>query len=350
MIAMSPYGYYLDYLIIWALYLSLVIHTYSFFKIFPRKKKPRTGLVLGNGLVLACLLGTIGLVWESQLRFVSVETEALGMSLPSRRWFALHTELNSLGCRDKEWSRDKRNRHRVAFVGDSFAYGWGVEDTDHRFTGLLQAKFDAVRPGAVEVLTVAKPGWGTANQIQPVRDLVTSFGVDEVVLCYLPNDMETAIDIDPSFDPTRPPESTWINPDFSPLMYHLHARLAIPRAPTVAGYFDWLAEGFERKESWRRHTQALTYLRDICQENGATFKVVLLPFLMPTRSEFDLAGIHAKVKAFLQSIDVPVLDLLPRIQGRDHSELVVNSADPHPNEAAHAIFADAIWDAYFRRP
>jgi hypothetical protein len=34
--------------------------------------------------------------------------------------------------------------------------------------------------------------------------------------------------------------------------------------------------------------------------------------------------------------------MLPVLNGRDAAELMVNSYDAHPNEAAHALFADAV--------
>ena len=47
----------------------------------------------------------------------------------------------------------------------------------------------------------------------------------------------------------------------------------------------------------------------------------------------------------------PASDLLPSIEPRPEAraglELVVNAYDPHPNERANELFADAIWQAFY---
>ncbi|MGB0716976.1 MAG: hypothetical protein ACPGXK_13930, partial [Phycisphaerae bacterium] len=151
MIAMSPFGYWLDYIILWLLYLGFIVHTIAFFKLFPREKYRRTGLVLGNLMVFGVMLGSIGMIGEIYLRFYSVKTEALGLSLPARRWFALHTSLNDVGCRDKQWTREKKAARRIAFIGDSYTYGWGIIDPADRFSDLIGKKFSSEGSNSVEV-------------------------------------------------------------------------------------------------------------------------------------------------------------------------------------------------------
>ena len=191
MLAGGAFGYVSDYLIWWVLLISLLVHTWCFFKFFPRKKHRHVGLLAGNALIFLCILGVAAIIGESYLRFVHVGTDSFGMSLPARRWFALYTKLNSLGCRDVEWTVDKpKHVRRIAFVGDSFIYGWGIERLEDRFTDRVQAMFHRESPGTVEVMNVAKPGWGTRGQMAPIGDMIDRFDVDEIVLCYVLNDIE----------------------------------------------------------------------------------------------------------------------------------------------------------------
>ena len=100
MLTSGAFGYLSDYLVWLVLLLSLLVHAWCFFRFFPRERYRRSGLIIGNLLVFACLLAIVAFTGESYLRFAAVDTDAFGMSLPARRWFALHTQLNSLGCRD----------------------------------------------------------------------------------------------------------------------------------------------------------------------------------------------------------------------------------------------------------
>ncbi|MBU0719178.1 MAG: hypothetical protein KJ749_13085, partial [Planctomycetes bacterium] len=351
MFSSHVFGYWGDYVFWWVLLLSLFVHTWCFFKFFPWKKRRKTGLVAGNTLILFCLLGIAAMVGETYLRFVYVGTDVFGASLPARRWFALHTKLNSFGCRDVEWIPHKpENVRRIAFVGDSFAYGWGIERVENRFTEQIAARFDRRSPGSVEVMNVTKPGWGTAAQLTPVKDLVDRFQVDEVVLCYVLNDIEPLLPVSEDFNPLQPPDPVILDPDRSCLFDYLYRTFWIPRVPAVRGYRDWLVAGFANEEIWLHHQRQLGEIVQYCRSRGVVFRVALLPFLHLTGGEFPARELHAQVREFFDRIGVDTLDLLPTVAGRAAGELIVNRRDPHPNELAHQLFAQAIWDRFYAEP
>lgn len=346
MLTSGAFGYLLDYLIWWMLLISIVVHTSCFFRFYPRTRRT-SRLILGNMLVFLCFLGGAGMVGETYFRFLAVQTDSFGMSLPARRWFTLHTTLNTLGCRDKEWSAKKPNGvRRIVFLGDSFTYGWGVEDPALRFSDLIQARFRTV--GApVEVMNVAKPGWGTGDEVQPLMDMVEVFHADEIVLCHVPNDIERLLPRSDDFDPIRPPAPTWLNLDSSPLLDFLYRRIYLPRVPTVRHYHDWLAEGYSDPIIWKKQCDLFDRMVELCRERGVILRVALLPFLRTQGTKFDQVKIHSQIREYFEGQKVPVVDLLPEIQGQSAQQLVVNSMDPHPNEEAHAIFAKAIMRAFW---
>ncbi len=348
MLAVGAFGYLGDFVVWLVLYASLIAHAWCFFRFFPQKKYRKSGLVLGNGLIFACLLGSIALVGESYYRYVCVETDAFGMSLPARRWFVIHTTLNSLGCRDKEWAVEKPDGvRRIAFVGDSFSYGWGIERAEDRFPDRIQAMFDKRAPGTVEIMNVAKPGWDTGAQLQPIVDMIRLYEVDEVVLCYVPNDIEKLLPRTSEFDPIRPPQPSWFNPDSSYLLDHLYRRVVVPRVATVSGYHDWLAAGFGDPEIWRRHRQQLYDIIRYCQDRNVAMRVVLVPFIRTSGERFKPAELYARLLNFFETNQIPAVDLLPAIADMDGADLVVNSYDAHPNERAHELFAEKIWTAFY---
>lgn len=362
MLTSGAFGYLFDYLFWWLACLSIVVHTWCFFRFFPRKKYRRTGLIAGNLLVLLSMLGIVALLGESYFRFVAVETDAFGMSLPARRWFAIHTRLNSLGCRDREWTAEKPpGVRRIAFVGDSFAYGWGIKRAQDRFSDRLGAMFEADRAASrgvendrgsaahssVEVMNVAKAGWDSGGQVQPVRDMISVYGVDEIVLCYVPNDIEKLLPRSEDFDPIRPPEPRLLNPTSSCLVDYLFHRVCVPMAPTVRDYHDWLADGFADPSTLRRHQQQLLEMIGYAREHDVTFRVVLLPFILHGGKRYQPKKVHGLMKDFFEQQGVQVVDLLATIADRDPAELVVNRGDAHPNERANELFAEAIHRAFY---
>lgn len=341
------YGFLGDYAVLWLMLFSLVVHTWCFFRFFPRTR-PRLRLIAGNVLVFLCLVGAVAMGAETYLRFLCVRTDSFGVSLPARKWFALHVQLNSWKCRDPEWSEAKPpGVTRIAFVGDSFTYGWGIERTEDRFPDLLAARLQKMAPGRFEVMNVAFPGWGTGDQLTPTADILARFGVDEVILGYVFNDLEKLLPREPGFNPTRPPETKWFNPDSSALVDWMFRTLVLPRVPTVRSYHDWLADGYADERTWSQHGGQLLALRDLCRERGARFRVALLPYLRVGGERFDRDALHRRMREFLAENGVEVADLLDVVRGQDPRTLVVNSLDAHPNEAAHRAFAEAIWTKFF---
>ena len=350
MLSSGVFGYLRDYLRWWFILLLLLILTSCFFKFFPWRERRKLGLVLGNTMIFLSMLGIFAMVGESYFRFVCVEIDAFGVSLPARRWFALHTKLNSLGYRDDEWSIDKSvGVRRIAFVGDSFTYGWGIERVKDRFTDGIQARINRVLPGSTEVMNVAKPGWDTSAQIKPIQDMIALFGVDEVILCYVPNDIEKLLPTKADFNPTKPPHPALFNPDSSALFDSLYHRICVPRAPTVTGYHDWLAAGFATDHIWRRHQQQLRAIVDRCQEQGVTLRVVLLPFIRTNGDKFQPKRLYTHLQQFFEASGVRVLNLYPVIAGVELNELMVSKYDAHPNERANELFAEAIWQAFYAK-
>ncbi len=348
MMLASVYGFMADYLLWWVLLLSLILHTWCFFRLFPRERRPRLRLVVGNALVTLCLLGVAAILGETYLRFLSIETDSFGTSLASRRWFLVNVDYNAWNCRDREWRTPKpEGLHRIAFVGDSYTLGWGVDRVEDRFTDILGERLGRASVGRVEVLNVAKGGWGTQDQVQPIRDVIDELGVDEVVLCFLPNDIEKLVPKPEFGDPTSPPQQTFFNPESSWLFDHLYRRVYTPLLASVRNYHDWLASGYESPAVVAEELGYIDEIVEACRERNVRLRVALLPFIKTSGTAWSSSRIHTQVRGWFAERGIEVVDLLPVIEGHEPDALVVNSADAHPNVAAHRLFADRIWDAFF---
>ncbi len=96
--------------------------------------------------------------------------------------------INSHGFRDPE--RETLNptgAKRVLVLGDSVAWGWGV-DNGERFSDLLEARLGP----RVEVLNLSVPGYGTDQQFWNLESFGWSYKPDVVVLCMVLNDVPEA--------------------------------------------------------------------------------------------------------------------------------------------------------------
>jgi hypothetical protein len=75
---------------------------------------------------------------------------------------------------------------------------------------------------------------------------------------------------------------------------------------------------------------------------GGRLLVVTFPFLQALGPDSEYRPIHERLAAFWRSAGVPHLDLLHLFEGHPPEEITVSARDPHPNEQAHAMAAEAI--------
>jgi GDSL-like Lipase/Acylhydrolase family len=96
---------------------------------------------------------------------------------------------NSLGWRGRrEYREAKQTDYRVLFLGDSFAYGTGVND-DQTFAALVEKDLRADHL-SVEVMNAGCPGKGTDYELKCFQTLGRKFHPDLTVLGCLGNDFQ----------------------------------------------------------------------------------------------------------------------------------------------------------------
>ena len=94
----------------------------------------------------------------------------------------VHIKLNSFGMNWKEVRLEKlKEKTRIAFVGDSFTWGSWASDAAHGLVGV----FDSMMPAhSIEVLNFGVNGYGTDDEELMIKEEVTKFKPDYVVLCF----------------------------------------------------------------------------------------------------------------------------------------------------------------------
>src|ERR1700737_3407449 len=169
---------------------------------------------MGPGLRIMCkrvLVVVIGvLLWcaaaEGGLRLLNVRFDAslftpdpeLGWALrPNAKGWNVsegeaYVRINSVGMRDKERSVQKPpNTFRIAFLGDSMTEARQVALKD-TYCARLEEKLQAsaMKGRTVEVLNFGVPGYGTAQELLMLRNMVQQYKPDLVLLeFYFGNDL-----------------------------------------------------------------------------------------------------------------------------------------------------------------
>jgi hypothetical protein len=122
--------------------------------------------------------------------------------------FATQVSINSRHMRDREFSKEKTNRLRIATLGDSFVFGWGVEAHESAVK-ILEARYK----NNVEVLNFGVSGYCSNQVLEWLKTQAVSFQPD-IVLFFTPGNPSTCV-TDVKFDDGQmywawvPRENAW---------------------------------------------------------------------------------------------------------------------------------------------
>jgi len=99
-----------------------------------------------------------------------------------------HFETNRFGMRERDFSLEKKSGvKRIAGIGDSVQFGWGVLAEDS-YLRVVEKKLMDETGELFETLNFSVPGYNTAMEVDTYEDRVRHFKPDILVLHFLEND------------------------------------------------------------------------------------------------------------------------------------------------------------------
>jgi hypothetical protein len=298
-------------------------------------------VLLGNALVLLCLVTFTLAVGEVYFRFVFDTTDSIAYTKASKRWLKRYYHRNKARLRDNveyELAIAPGSR-RVSFLGDSFTAGHGIKDVEDRFSNRIRRQHPEW-----EIHVLAGNGMDTGGELGFLEGYTArGYQLDQVVLVYCLNDINDLLsDWMANMDEianrvARRP----LLCDDSYLLDTLYYRLVIARLPWIRSYFSYVREAYQGQK-WEEQKQRLRTLRERVESQGGKLSVMTFPFFNALGPNYEYQFVHDKLNAFWREENVPHLDLLPVFQGMKPAEVTVNAFDAHPNERANALAADLL--------
>jgi hypothetical protein len=250
--------------------------------------------------------------------------------------------VNDKGYRDLPRAIPKpAGVRRVLSLGDSFAWGAGVEFED-AYPQRLERALNRRRREAWEVVNLARPGMASVDHAAQLEQEGDAYAPDVVVLGYVLNDSQdaAAAEAQRAEDWVRHPPPA---PGPSALLGLVRSRLwaTAENRRRVDGFLSMYEGG---ASGWEAARRSLKGMGAWCRQRGVPLVVVIFPlFGNPLDDGYPFASVHAKVAAAAGEAGAKVVDLLPAYRGLRWDLLVVDGAlDEHPNEIAHRIAAGAI--------
>lgn len=265
-------------------------------------------------------------------------------------WRGGWVTLDEFGFRNGLDSRAVKRNRRVLVVGDSVAFGMGVND-DQVFTHLLNQNLESAGVGFVNL---GRPGLDTPE----LRDVLFSSAknflpVEGVLWVYYINDAKTSTRYVPSEQQKeygRLREVEWAMYSvlhwpfqFKPLVIaNLSSHTEDPRRTSWDEYYRWSLESYAPGSETRRNEEL--YLRDVVQWSRNR-RIKLWVMIAPVVNQFTDRRTEPEdfVKAIMASENVPVLDLLPILSAANPERSVYLPGDAgHWSAWGHLVVARAV--------
>jgi hypothetical protein len=301
-------------------------------------------LVLAS--VMALALGELGVRWLLR----DMGSTGDGTSWFARRWSST-VRVNAAGFRDAEFTpHPAPGRYRISVIGDSLAYGQGIEEWQ-RFTDRIETALnDRAGRDRFELLNFGRSGSETKDHLAILDEVIEGSSPDYVLLQWYRNDVEGA-------DKSRRPRPIPLVPSerltrwlarHSALYYLLNVRWTDvqERIGLVGSYEDYIIQRFGDPQGadWQRADRLLREFAAGAREAGVPVGVVLFRKLTPLN---PLRFLHERVMEICAEEELECLDLDPVFSALpDPQVLWANPLDAHPGPEAHRVAAESILERY----
>lgn len=259
---------------------------------------------------------------------------------------------NTAGFRDIERVLDKpEGVVRMAFIGDSYTFGQGVERHD-RFAERAGALLDeSYRDATVETLNFGRPGADVQDVLRILEGAALHFDPDIVVYGFVLNDFSDRAN-DVTFRALRDELLEAHRrrlPGLRALGTRLRSAAVLDRIlfDTTSGIeeaqLEFLRDLYRRGERFASRRRLLERLTRVLSRESLLGVVVLMPYFLPGEPDLEFYGrAREVVEQAAQRPRLEFIEVLPALGDRPYHEWWVSADDHHPNAAAHGIIGELI--------
>lgn len=215
-------------------------------------------------------------------------------------------ETNIDGLRDVTRPVETREGlERILILGDSVAYGHGVEGSE-AFPQVLE-RLERAAGRDVDVFNMALPGWSTRQERLAYERIGRKYKPSSVILAVCLNDLaELQINL------AKPPGIL-----LSLFRHSATVRLAFGASKREIGAVEELfaaPESDRVNNAFRLFFEEVRLLRDEVRAEGASFSLLVFPFRFQFEAGAPSPTVQERISGFARGEHIPLLDLLPRLR------------------------------------
>jgi hypothetical protein len=265
-------------------------------------------------------------------------------------WDEKYANLNSQGYRDHEFTEAKPpNTFRILVLGDSLTWGSGVKKINDLYTEILEDKLNQ-KPYKChfEVLNLAKRGRNVKYYLNTLVSPGFSYNPDLVMIGFYINDIEAHKKDRPKDVKILPSKAHHYFAKSSFAYWYAYWGLnCLINKEKWIGYH--LSYTNPNSFHWKRFSALWEDLLLKCKTRKIKTVILIFPYMRFLSDAHPFTTVYRSVTALSEKNGTVVLNLFPLFKGQNPRDMWVGITDPHPNETAHRIYADAIYKFFEKR-
>jgi|GEM_PF-2307598 len=252
--------------------------------------------------------------------------------------------INRNGFRGPSFDTKESAASRVVCLGDSFTFGEGVAAADtwpRQLETLMGAEAGEHQTRAIEVINAGVQGHGLLDCVYNYAVHESAFEADLVVLAFFVNDLmpqEKTIALNDALHRKRP--ATGLAQWSRVIDFFQDRAIAQEQHEHLLGA---IRDSFNA-EGRTTFTKVLTEFHAYLSEQEKKLLIVVYPLLWQLNDDYPLIAEHRFMRDTLAEVGIAHLDLFETFKGVPAASLWAHPTDHHPNAAAHARAADAIFN------
>lgn len=324
---------------------SFVFSPFTIHKIFKSKTSPRIKKIYSSVVFTFLIFILIFAIFEAYFRFGYDQSDGLGFLKVNERWHKRHVVYNNYFFRDRDFNPIKQEGiTRIGVLGDSIAFGGGIEKVEDRFSNILEKNLRNAGYN-VEVFNLGKPGYDTEGEIK-VYEGVKHLNFDIIIWEYFLNDIQ--------------PEG---NSTGTPIIVNGSKKDKIAEFLSDRSYFfDFLywrinsryrkvfldlrtadMDRYQDQERLSQHKEEIAnFIKNLKNDNKKVI-VIIFPFVYFMGPNYPTVEIHDLMDNVFRENGVETIDLLDDVKDKNSKDLVAGPFDSHPNEFVHKLAAEKLF-------
>ncbi len=267
-------------------------------------------------------------ILEIVFRFVYVGTDSLVLMKNTGKWVKKYEDIRTVN--------DISNKNEIYFLGDSFVYGYGLNDKERTVPYII----DRMLP--LSVYSTAIPGNDLKDYEKSLTSLSNNSDIKYVIMGYFYNDLGDSIitmKIRNMMVPFNPMKK-WVV-EHSYFLNFIYYAYQYKRKDIANDYLKLLYSDFSEERNIINHENSLRRIKALSDSIGAKLIIIEYPLMTMINCE-SFSDIRKQVNQIFNRNNIQYIDMSGILNSYSIKQLTVNAFDSHPSYLVNSIAADTL--------